>query len=643
MRTLTSLFAVILMLFSLPLYAGEKILSIIHTNDMHSHLMGFPPELDFTPDKTGDDKTLGGWARVATVIKRQKAARANPTLVLDAGDYHMGSLFHMLAREEAFELSLLKLMGYDMVTLGNHEFDLMPDGLARILSAGHRKGMPEIVFSSAKFSAESEKDDSLEAVFKKGIVKPYSIKVINGIKIGFFGIIGEVAIGDSPFASPVKFTPPVEAAREMVKLLREKEKVEMVICLSHSGVYEGTKSEDEVLAREVKGIDIIISGHTHTLLEKPLIVDGTIIVQAWEYGRRVGVLDVAWDKGRATVKDYSMITIDDSIPADPDIQRRINGYIGEIDRRVLAEHGLSYWKTIAHAKFDMPIVEDESPLGNLIADSIRWYANKYDYDPADPATKVVLAIEANGVIRDSLMKGKTGRLSVADVFRTIPLGIGMDGTMAYPLVSCYLYGSEIKKAMEILTSIYPLKGSSYFLQISGVKFTYNPRRAIFDRVTDIWMGSEEEGYVPLDYSSSNKALYRISGNIYDTTFLKVIGSFTFNILNIVPKDRKGNPISDLVAYRIDADKRKPGIQELKEWVGVMEYIKSFPDIDGDGIPDVPKKYSGKLGRIVSEPSLNPFNLLSRGTMVTWVVFGVFVLLAAIVAFIVRFLVKKFKK
>jgi len=98
------------MLFSLPLYAGEKILSIIHTNDMHSHLMGFPPELDFTPDKTGDDKTLGGWARVATVIKRQKAARANPTLVLDAGDYHMGSLFHMLAREEAFELSLLKLM-----------------------------------------------------------------------------------------------------------------------------------------------------------------------------------------------------------------------------------------------------------------------------------------------------------------------------------------------------------------------------------------------------------------------------------------------------------------------------------------------------------------------------------------------------
>lgn len=643
MRTLKSLCAVVILLFALPLYAGEKILTIIHTNDLHSHLMGFPPELDFTPDKTGDDATLGGWARVATVIRREKAARANPSLVLDAGDFTMGSLFHMLAREEAIELSLLKRMGYDMVTLGNHEFDLMPDGLARILAAGRRNGMPEVVFSAARFSAESAKDDTLEAAFKKGLFKPYSVKVINGVKIGFFGIMGEVAIGDAPFASPVKFTPPVEAAREMVKLLREKEKVDMVICLSHSGLFEGSKSEDEVLAREVRGIDIIISGHTHTLLEKPLVVGGTIIVQAWEYGKRVGVLDVAWNNGRAAVKNYTMITIDDSIPADRDIQWRIDSYIGDIDRRVLREHGLSYWKIIAHTKFDMPIVEDEAPVGNLIADSIRWYANKYDYDPADPVTKVVASIEANGVIRDSLMMGKTGRLSVADVFRTIPLGIGMDGTMAYPLVSCYLYGSEIKKAMEILTSIYPLKGSSYFLQISGVRFTYNPRRAVFDRVTNIWMGSEEDGYVPLDYSSSNKTLYRIAANIYDTTFLKVIGGFTFNILNIVPKDRQGKAINDLVAHRIDADKRKPGIQELKEWVGVMEFIKSFPDIDGDGLPDVPEKYSGKLGRIVSEPSLNPVKLLSRGTMVTWVMFGVFVLLAALIAFVVRFFVKKIRK
>ncbi|HSV97162.1 MAG TPA: metallophosphoesterase [Spirochaetota bacterium] len=643
MKILKSLLAAVIILLALPLYAGEKLLTIIHTNDLHSHLMGFPPELDYTADKTGDDATLGGWARMATVIKRERAGRTNPSLVLDAGDFTMGSLFHMLAREEAIELSLMKRIGYDMVTLGNHEFDLMPGGLARILAAGVRKGMPEIVFSSAKFSAESAKDDTLEAAFKKGLVKPYSVRIVNGIKIGFFGIMGEVAIGDAPFASPVKFTPPLEAAREMVKVLREKEKVDMVICLSHSGLYLGSKSEDEVLAREVKGIDIIVSGHTHTLLEKPLVVNNTIIVQAWEHGTRVGVLDVAWNDGKAAIKNYKMITVDDSIPADRDIQRRIDSYIGDIDRRVLKEYGLSYWKIIARTGFDMPIIEDESPLGNLIADSIRWYVNKYDYDPADPVTKVVASIEANGVIRDSLFKGKTGNLAVADIFRTIPLGIGMDDTMAYPLVSCYLYGSELKKAMEILTSVYPLKGSAYFLQISGIRFSYNPRRAIFDRVTEIWIGSEEDGYVPLDYSSSNKTLYRIAANIYDTTFLKVIGGFTFNILTIIPKDRQGNPISDLVAHRVDADKRKPGIQELKEWVGLMEFIKRFPDLNSDGLADVPEKYRGALGRIVKAPSLNPFNLLSRGTAVTWVIFGIFVLILSLTAFTTRFFIKKFRK
>ncbi len=121
---------------------------------------------------------------------------------------------------------------------------------------------------------------------------------------------------------------------------------------------------------------------------------------------------LAWNNGRHPSKTTDE-TVDDSIPADREIQRRIDSYIGDIDRRVLKEYGLSYWKVIARTGFDMPIVEDESPIGNLIADSIRWYVNRYDYDPADPATKVVASIEANGVIRDSLLRGKTGRLAVA--------------------------------------------------------------------------------------------------------------------------------------------------------------------------------------------------------------------------------------
>jgi 5'-nucleotidase len=456
--------------------------------------------------------------------------------------------------------------------------------------------------------------------------------------------LGKDAAEKAPFASPIKFRNPIDISKEMVKVLREKEKVDMVICLSHSGLSKTkSRSEDETLAKEVQGIDVIVGGHSHTRLEEPIVINSTFVLQAWGYGKCVGVLDLLWENGKARQKNYRLIDIDASIPGDVALQKRVESFIDTIDQEVLKGVNLSSKKVIAQTAFDLTICEDESNLGNLIADAIRWYVNKHDYDPKDPATKVVAAIESNGLIRDDLLRGKTGALAVCDVFRTIPLGIGVDNTMGYPLASCYLYASEIKKALEVLTSVYPLKGSSYFLQVSGLKFNYNPRRVIFDRVTNIWLGSEEEGYVPLDYSESNKTLYRIATNIYNGTFLKVVGKFTYQILNIIPKDRNGVPVADLAAFRVDADKSQAGIQELKEWVGVMEYVKSFPDTNGDGLPDIPDKYKGKLGRIVSEASFNPISLLSRGTMVTWAAFSASLLLILILALIVGIILRKVRK
>jgi 5'-nucleotidase/UDP-sugar diphosphatase len=563
--------------------------------------------------------------------------------VLDGGDFLMGSFFHMLAREEAMELRLMKDMGYDALTLGNHEFDLRPKGLARILrSAAARGGMLPMVFSNAVFSKESDRDDALEEVFKQGMVKPYLVLEKGGMKIGLFGILGKDAAEKSPFASPLKFGDPVETSREMVKVLREKEKVDMIICLSHSGVGEGKSvSEDEALAQKVQGIDVIVGGHSHTRLKKPIVIDSTLILQASAYGKCVGVLDLVWEKGKVSQKSYRLIDIHSSIPGDMALQKKIDSFLETIDREVLKKVNLTSRKVIGHTAFDLTIREEESNLGNLIADAVRWWVNKHDSDPGDPRTKAVVAIESNGLIRDDLLRGKTGGLAVMDVFAAIPLGIGMDDTMGYPLISCYFYASEIKKALEVLTSVYPRKGSSYFLQVSGLKFTYNPRRVIFDRVTDIRLGSEEEGYVPLDYSESNKNLYRIATNIYNAAFLKIIGRYTYQILKIIPKDRNGNPIDDLTASRVDADKSQPGIQELKEWIGVMEYIRSFPDTNGDGIPDVPEKYRGKLGRIVAQASYHPVSLLWRGTMVTWGAFFAVAVLILLLAWITFFVVRKF--
>lgn len=656
MKRFLKLLVIGILVYPTFLFGEEKLVTIIHTNDLHSHLLGFSPNIDYTPLRTGDDSTIGGWARIAAVIKSEKSKRTNPTLVLDAGDFLMGSLFHMVAREEALELGLMKEMGYDVVTLGNHEFDLMPRGLARILTSAHQKGgMPEVVSSNLVFSQESNEDDTLEELFKKELIKPYIIREIQGIRIGIYGILGKDAAEVSPFARPMKFRDPVETSREMVKMLREKEKVDLVICLSHCGLREKKSlSEDDRLAKEVPGIDLIVSGHSHTRLKDPLMVNQTMIVQAGGHGEYLGVLDLAYERGKLKLKGYKLVEINDTVHGDEKIQKRVESYIGIINEKVLKEVHLNFHGVVARTEFDLRFQDDESNLGNLIADSIRWEINRIDYDRNDPVTKVVVAIESNGVIRDDLLKGKTGNIAVCDLFRTVPLGFSRgDDTMGYPLITCYFYAHEIKKTMEVVTSIYPKKGSNFFLQVSGMRFRYNPNRVIFDRVTDIWIGSEEEGYQALDYSESNKNLYRIATNIYNATFLNYVGRFTYGILDIVPKDRDGNPMVTksatvnpfdlLLSLRVDIDKEKPGIQELKEWVALMDYVKNFPDKNGDGFPDIPEKYRGKLGRITREPSWNPISLLSRGTYVTWIAFGVVIGLVLIIGFGIFLFSRKIRK
>jgi len=631
-RTLARILAAFLILApAAMLRAAEPALTIVHTNDLHSHLLGFGPTLDFTPATTGDDSTVGGWARIATVIHRIRSERRNPVLVLDAGDFLMGTLFHLRAREEAFELRLLGTLGYDAAALGNHEFDLKPQGLARILTAGAPApgSRPFLLLANAVFSAGDDADDGLEALFRQGVVRPYTVLDCGGLRVGLFGLMGREAAEVAPFADPVTFADPVETARRLVRILREEEKADLVVCLSHSGLWDkASKSEDEILARRVPGLDIIVSGHTHTTLGLPRVVGGTLIVQAGENGKRVGVLDVRREGTATRLERYESVVIDDSIPSDPEVTGLIEAFIDSLDRNVLAARGLEFSRAVAETDFDITVAEAECGLGNLVADALRWSVDSLE---TDPAARVALAVESIGLLRDPVIRGKTGRIAACDLFDAFPLGIGLDDTLGYEVLSVYLTAAEIKKALEVLTSIYPLKGADYFLQVSGARFTYNPRRMIFDRVTDIQLEDGRGEFRPLDYSRRNRALYRVVANYYNAAFLKLIGSFTKNILRIVPKDRDGRPIEDLATARIDADPAQPGVQELKEWVALFDYVRTFPDGDGDGLAEIAARYRGPEGRIVARPSLSPVVLLRRGNWLTWGVFGAIVVVLALVA------------
>jgi 5'-nucleotidase len=628
-------------------YSAENRLTILHTNDLHSHFLGFSPNGDYSPLITGNDKTMGGWARIATIINSEKAERNNPFLVLDAGDFLMGSLFHMISREESLELRLMKKMGYDLTTLGNHEFDLKPEGLARIIESAAAKGeMPQIVASNVIFNPTDKKDDPLEKLFKQGLVKPYVIIEKNGLKTGFFGLMGEDAASVAPFASPVEFGDPFETAQKMVKLLREQEQVDLVVCLSHSGLMEDeSKSEDVLLAKNVSGIDIIISGHTHTVLPEPIVQNGTIIVQAGSYGQQVGVLDVTINPDGVKLENYKTVLIDDTIKGDVAITRMIESGKQLVNQKVLKPYNLKFDQVLVKSDFDLLLKTDESNLGNLLTDSTRWAVDKAEYNPDDPMSRVNVAIQSNGVIRDDIMKGSTGLITGSDLFRVVPLGVGWDGSLSYPLVSLYVTASELKKACEVLTTVYPMKNSDYFLQLSGIQITYNNNRMLFDRVTKISIEDENGNYQPLDYSDANNRLYKVVSNIYNATFLKVIGSFTNNILTIVPKNKSGNPIEDLATARVDGDKNKDGIQEIKDWTALMGYVQSFEDKDGDGIPEIPEKYRHTEGRQTKENSLNPYKLLAGGNYLTWIAFSciIFVLVLAILIIYVPIRILKKKR
>lgn len=567
-------------------------LVILHTNDLHSHLNGFTPESEYTPLRINDDRTVGGFARIATLITEERKKSGESVLVLDAGDFLMGTFFHQLEESTGFQLSLMKKMGYDMVTLGNHEWDFGPQVLASILDHSRKNGpIPGLVASNVDLSGDQSGNELLVSLFNQQVVKPYAVMEKDGLKIGFFGLLGKDAINDSHAANPVKFGDPLRNAKKYVRILREKEKVDLVICLSHSGVVKdknGTwTGEDVDLARKVPGIDVIISGHTHTVLEKPIIVNGVPIVQTGCYGARLGRLELEVRNGKASVIGYRLIPVNDSIPCDPKIQQEIAAQERKIDDQILQPLSLSYTQVVTETAF--PVVCDEdtlleySNLGELIVDALYSYVNRSGPDGTD------IAMFAAGMVRDNILPGMHGKQSVSDIFRVAALGRSKDGIPGYPLCRVYVTGKELKGIMEILYLAKNKRADNY-IYYGGLKATFNPKKGLLKKITSISVGNDKRGYVPVDWSSQNKKLYSITGDTYLMQSVGLIRKLSHGLVKVKLKDRDGKPISSLEQVIIDSDPSKEGIQEIKEWLALIWYLQQQPDTNGNGVPDIPVSY-----------------------------------------------------
>jgi 5'-nucleotidase len=584
--------SIILLLILASTLEGQQVrrLVILHTNDLHSRLTGYAPESAYTPLSCGDDSTSGGFARIAGIIKAEKDKSAGSLLVLDAGDFFMGTLFPGLESETGFQLRLMKRMGYDAAALGNHEFDFGPAWLAGVIGTSAEKGeIPSLVSSNLRFDEKDGKDDSLEKLFSDHLISRKLIMERGGLKIGIFSVLGKEAAGFAPEAAPVTFESRISIAKDMVKELLD-DKCDIIICLSHSGIVKEKNGEwggeDFELARKVRGISLIIGGHSHTRLDKPLVVNGIPIVQTGEFGKFVGRLSLSFSGARVSVEEYRLIPVDDKIDADKDIDQMIEAQKRLISLKVLGPLGLTYAGPVAKAGF---VIEGndtgnnfaDSNLGPLVADAIHSCVNSQNSMGTD------VSIVAAGMLFDRILPGIQ---TAPDIFRIVPLGSGSDNIPGYPLARLYITGKELKNVLEVLQVAYKSSADNYCFY-SGLRVEYNPEKGFLRKIRKIDIVQRDGTLGNVDFDRKNKTLYSITADSYMLEFIGIIRKKSFGIVNVVPKDRNGLKIKDMRSTIIDMDEARDGIQEGKEWLALIKYLSLMKDMDGDGTPDIDSKYS----------------------------------------------------
>ena len=606
---------------------------IVFTHDTHSHLNTFTTVVD------GLETELGGFARMNTLIEAQRAQTPD-TLVIDGGDFSMGTLIQTVFETQAAELRMLGYLGCDVTTLGNHEFDYRSKGLANMLTSAQASGdaVPAMVVCNVDWDtmeAEglTEGQQRLKDAFAAYGVSDYTVLEKGDVDIAVVGVFGKDALACAPTCE-LKFEDPIEAVKQTVADIKANEDVDMIVCVSHSGTWEDeSKSEDELLAKAVPDLDLILSGHTHTEIEKPIQHGSTYVVSCGEYGKNLGELTLTQQAdGRWAMSAYELIPITSDIAVHAATQQTIDSFMDTVDTDYLARFGYTKDQVLAEndivfsTQKDLENIHEEHNLGDIIADAYVYAVeNAADYD----GVPVDLAVVPSGTVRDTYARGD---ITVEQVFNSFSLGIGADGVPGYPLISVYLTGREIRTAAEIDASVSDFMTTAR-LYCSGLNFTYNPHRLLLNKVTDVCL--EDDGQ---PVALEDDKLYRIVADLYSGQMLSAVTDMSYGILAIVPKYADGTLITDFEDVIITENGR-----ELKAWDSIARYMASFADTDGDGIANVPTYYSTTHGRKLVDTSRSPLALLknpNKFTAVYAVLLAVAVLLIVLVVLLIRKLVKK---
>lgn len=591
--------------------------TILFTHDLHSH---------FLPVKEADGSEWGGYARLKTLLDRERREHPN-ALVLDGGDFSIGSLIQTLYTTQAAELRTMGAMGYDAATVGNHEFDHRGMGFAQMLQAAALSGdpLPALVMANYRPAPNDPNQLDIQRAMASYGVKDYILLERGGVTYGIFGIMGV----DSHDCAPTSGFTLLDLNREAQRCVDDLEEqgAQFIICLSHSGTDEKQKkSEDEQLAKNVTGIDLIVSGHTHTTLSEPIVVGDTYIVSAGPYSQNLGSITLSWNEaGEKTLVDYALIPVDETVPEDQAIQNLTETWKTQVSAGYLSRYAMTYDQVLTTSGFAMNTpksgIQAGNSLGELVADSFLWAVENLEANAPQVET---VAVTADGVLRADLIPGE---LTTSMAFDVLSMGVGEDGTSGFPLVSVYLTGKELRAAAEVDASVTPIMPSAQ-LYMSGMTYSFNTNRMFFNRVTNAWL--EQPAFDTQLHTREltridDDQLYRVVTGMYSAQMLGTVKSKSLGLLSLEPKDENGQPITDF-STRVLRDEAG---NEIKEWYALAAYLESF------GENGVPEYYALPDGRKDVSHSWNPIQLLKNPNWITLATLLVIFLAAALVVFLVR--------
>jgi 5'-nucleotidase/UDP-sugar diphosphatase len=465
-------------------------LTLLHTNDFHAHVDQY--NVSGARCKPADETAgncIAGVSRLATLIEGIRAEREN-VLLLDAGDQFQGTLFFNLFGADVLT-DTMNSLGYDAMTIGNHEFDRGPAELARFIGGA---GFPVV---SANIDASADPDLA-------GLIDPYVILDVNGQDVGIVGLTTPETENISSPGPNITFTNPITAVQTAVDELTALG-VDRIVVLSHLGY-----GEDLALAAAVSGVDVIIGGHSHTFLYTPVaptsftpptlnltplgpyptFVSGAddepvLVVSAYQWGTFLGRLDVVFDAD-GTVQYYNRLPIyvNRNVAKDPAMEARLDVYRPAVAALIATPVGTTTVALPINVSGVRICRKGECLLGNLVADAMLWMANE-----ANPSTTYQIAFQNGGGLRAPIM---TGTVTMGDVLETLPFG--------NTLATFQLQGQYVIQALENGARLYPSENGG-FAQVAGLRYTINASQPAWSRISnvEVWNGSAWEALDPDAY------------------------------------------------------------------------------------------------------------------------------------------------